>query len=73
VAHTNKHPLRAYRRRKKLSQKILAERAGTTKGHISQIETGVLEPGLTLLRRLIIATNHEVTCDDILWWDHPRS
>jgi transcriptional regulator with XRE-family HTH domain len=66
------HPLRVYRRRKKISQKTLAARVGTTKGHISQIETGVLEPGLGLLRRLIQATDYEVTCDDILWWSRTR-
>ena len=62
------HPLRAYRRRKKISQKTLADRAGTTKGHISQIETGVVEPGLDMLRRVIRAADFEVSCDDVLWW-----
>ena len=50
-----------------------AQRAGTTKGHLSRIEAGILEPQLDLLRRLIEATDREVTAEAIVWWHSTRS
>ena len=67
------HPIKIYRRLKGLSMDALAQRAGTTKGHLSKIEAGILEPQLELLRRLIDATDREVTAEAIVWWQSSRS
>lgn len=62
------HPLRAYRRRKELSQDQLAGLADTTKATISRIESGTLDPTFALMRRLIAATAGEVTADMLIAW-----
>lgn len=45
-------PLRAIREWRGLTQDELAKRAGTTKGYVSQLETGYRRPGHKLLYRL---------------------
>lgn len=60
------HPLRTYRQRNNLTLAELALRAKTTEGTISRIERGTLRPTFELLRRLVAATDGEVTADDII-------
>lgn len=64
------HPLKAWRNSQTppVTQGTLASRAGTTKGHVSKIEAGLLEPQLELVRRLVEATGGAVTADEIVWW-----
>lgn len=45
-------PLKVFREWRGLTQEELAEKAGTTKGYISQIETRHRQPGRKLLYRL---------------------
>ncbi len=50
------HPVRRYRQEKELSLEQLADSVGATAASISRIETGLQNPGLDLLRRLVEVT-----------------
>ncbi len=50
------HPLRRYRQEKGLTLERLAERVRVSEATLSRIETGLQNPGLDILRRLVDAT-----------------
>ncbi len=50
------HPLRRYRQEKGLTLEQLAERVRVSEATLSRIETGLQNPGLDILRRLVDAT-----------------
>lgn len=52
--------LREARARAKLSQRRLAERAGTAQSEIARIETGRQEPGYATLERLVRAAGFDL-------------
>jgi transcriptional regulator with XRE-family HTH domain len=52
--------LRDARRRAGLSQSSLAERTSTSQATISAYETGVKEPSVSTLTRLLAATGHSI-------------
>ncbi len=58
------HPLKAFREWRGLTQQQLADKAGTAKNYISQIETGRRQPGGKLLHKLARAL--EVPADLLL-------
>ena len=60
------HPLRTYRARRGLTLEQLAIRASTTRATVSRIEAGLQKPSFELLRRLVEATDNEVSADAIL-------
>jgi transcriptional regulator with XRE-family HTH domain len=51
------------RRRGGLSQRAMAERAGTSQSVVARIETGVTDPSGETLRRLLAAAGLEVRCE----------
>ena len=55
--------VRTARRKAGLSQRAMAERAGTCQSVVARIETGVTDPSSETLRRLITAAALEVRCD----------
>lgn len=54
------HELQSQRAKAGLSQRALADRTGLTQGHISQMEAGRLEPGLSSFLRIARALDLEV-------------
>ena len=46
-----------------LSQRRLAERAGTTQSVVARIETGTTDPGTNTLARLLRAAGYEARCE----------
>lgn len=60
------HPLRGYRRAHNLTLEALAARAETTAATLSRVEKGLLRPSFGLLRRLVEATDNDVSADEIL-------
>jgi transcriptional regulator with XRE-family HTH domain len=52
----DEHPLREYRRRKGLRQAQLAGKCGLSASMISQIELGYVEPSLSTVYRIHLAT-----------------
>lgn len=60
------HPLRTYRRQKSLSLEALADLAGTKKNSLSRIERRLQKPSFDLMRRLVDATDGEVSADALL-------
>lgn len=52
----DEHPLREYRRRKGLQQAQLAVKCGLSASMISQIELGYVEPSLSTVYRIHLAT-----------------
>jgi transcriptional regulator with XRE-family HTH domain len=54
------HSLQSQRTKARLSQRALANRTGLTQGHISQMEAGRLEPGLSSFLRIARALDLEV-------------
>lgn len=55
-AGIEEHPLREYRRRKGLMQAQLAHKCGLSASMISQIELGYVEPSLSTVYRIHLAT-----------------
>ena len=49
--------LRERREMLELSQRMLAQLIGVGHGHLSRIETGVVDPKLSTLRRMAVALN----------------
>ncbi|WP_024303340.1 helix-turn-helix transcriptional regulator [Pseudogulbenkiania sp. MAI-1] len=58
-------PIEAARKRLGMTQSELAEKAGCTQGHISQLEKGLTNPSRELAKRL--ATALELTVMEILY------
>lgn len=54
------HLLRTARRRAGLSQRSLAAKAGVPQSTVGRIETGVLEPRIDTLLRLLHASGHDL-------------
>jgi transcriptional regulator with XRE-family HTH domain len=64
------HPIRRWRlsQTPPLTLEQMAQRAGVHKGQLSKIESGLKEPRLATLRRLVLATGEEVSADAVVWW-----
>ena len=60
------HPLRAYRQKHDITLEQLAKSVGTSKGFLSKIENGRQAPSLSLIKRLVAATQGTVTANDFL-------
>jgi len=56
----DEHPIKAYRRKHKLTLEQFAERVGTSISTISRIENGKLKPTLDMLHSLVDATDGKV-------------
>lgn len=52
--------IRSTRRRRRLSQRALALRAGTTQAWISELERGLAQPTVEMLRRLMLVMGEEL-------------
>ena len=63
-------PLRAWRKYRAFTLDALAERAGVSKGYLSQIESGQKPGALGLFRRL--ADVLDVSMDDLVGWREER-
>ena len=55
--------VREARERAGLSQRAMAERAGTAQSVVARVETGVTDPGTETLTRLLEATGYELRCE----------
>ena len=55
--------IREVRRRRGLSQRVLALRAGTTQAWVSAIERGRVHPSVEMLRRLLLVMGEELVLD----------
>lgn len=63
-------PLKAARRKQRLTQKTLAAAAGVTQAHISAVENGVDRASAELAERLVAALGrHSITEEEILYPD----
>ena len=63
---TSLHPLRAYRKRAKISVAKLAEIVGTSRQSLFRIEGGSQNPTLEMMAKITVATNGEVTANDLV-------
>jgi transcriptional regulator with XRE-family HTH domain len=61
-----KHPMRRYREERGITLATLAARSGVAKGTLSKIENGLRDPSLSLIRRIIDATDGALSADDFL-------
>jgi transcriptional regulator with XRE-family HTH domain len=57
----NEHPLRLWRKKNNVILTDFAKLAGTTASSISRVERGVQDPSLSLMMRIVRATNQELT------------
>ena len=55
--------VRSARRMANLSQRAMAERAGTSQSVVARIETGVTDPSSETLRRLLSAATMQARCE----------
>jgi len=55
--------VRSVRDRAGLSQRAIAERAGTAQSVVARIETGITDPSSDTLRRLLEAAGYELRCE----------
>lgn len=60
------HPLRAYRREKKVTLQSLADQLRVTKGFLSKIERRRQLPSFSLAERISAATDGALTPNDFL-------
>lgn len=68
----NLHPVRLYRRRHdRMPLRELANRLDIDPSTLQRIETGNLNPGFDLMRRIIEVTDGEVTAEALLAWRPP--
>lgn len=67
------HPLKVYRHSRGLSLQRLAERVNTTKSTLSRVEAGLLQPSFGLLRRIVEATEGDVTADALVAFTRPTA
>ena len=58
--------LRTWRQSQSLTLEEVARQVGSSKGYISQIESGVRRPGADLAKRIESMTNGEVTAAELL-------
>lgn len=61
------HPLRRYRKARKLSLDALAASVGMTKQSLSRIELWQQPPSVDLIRRVYTLTNGEVSLADMIF------
>lgn len=65
------HPIVTYRRKKDLSQREFAIRAGTTPSTLSRIEAGTLRPSTKTMRKLIAAAGGKLKAEALVNWVPP--